>query len=47
MGIPEQQWESYESMRQRVIDMIVALKSTSNDPTSLAEAQKVEISYCT
>ena len=47
MGIPEQQWESYKSMKQWVIDTIAASKGTSNNPTSLAEAQKVEISYCT
>ena len=46
-GIPEQQWENYDLTKQWVIDMIVASKGTSNDPTALEEAQKVEILYCT
>ena len=46
-GIPEQQWESYTLTKQRVYDMIVATKGTSNDPEAITEARKIEILYCT
>ena len=46
MGIPEQQWENYELTKQQVFDMIAVSKGTSNDPDVLAEARKMEISYC-
>ena len=47
MGIPEQQWESYELMKQRVFHTIASSKGTSNDPDVLEVTRRVEISYCT
>ena len=44
-GIPEQQWESYTLIKQRVYDTIAASKGTSNDPEAITEARKIEISY--
>ena len=46
MGVPEQPWETYDLIKQRVVDTVAALKGISNDPANLEEAQKVEISYC-
>ena len=47
MGIPEQQWESYALMKQRVYDMMMASKGTSNDQDHVNEAREIEITYCT
>ena len=47
LEIPEHQWESYTSTKQRVYDTIAASKGTSNDPNVITEARKIEISYCT
>ena len=44
-GIPENTWESYSHTKQRVTDTIAA--SIGNDPAALAQAEKVEILYCT
>ena len=46
-GIPEQQWESYVLMKQRVYDTIAASKGTSNDQEHVNEVRKIEITYCT
>ena len=46
-GIPENKWESYSHTKQRVTDTIAASIGTKNDPAALAQAEKVEILYCT
>ena len=49
-GIPEQQWETYSTSKQRVHDTILSsLKSNSDEERqqNLATAQHTEITYCT
>ena len=50
-GLPEQQWEPYETTKKKVHETIAAALSTSSDleekSQALQEAGKMEISYCT
>ena len=50
MGIPEQQWETYDSTKQRVQDSIVSALKSNNDSKcqqNIATAQNTDITYCT
>ena len=49
-GIPEQQWETYNTTKQRVQDTIAnALKSSSDEERQVntVTTQDTEITYCT
>ena len=46
-GIPEQQWESYTLIKQRVFDTIMASRGINNDQDHGNEAREIEITYCT
>ena len=46
-GIPEQQWESYTLMKQRVYDTIMASKGINHDQDHRNEDREIKITYCT
>ena len=49
-GIPEQQWETYNTTKQRVRDTIASALKSSNDEerqVNTVAAQYTEITYCT
>ena len=46
-GIPENTWESYSHTKQRVTDTIASSFGANTDPVAHAQAERVEISYCT
>ena len=49
-GILEQQWETYNSTKQRVQDTIVSALKSNNDEErepNIATAQNTDITYCT
>ena len=45
-GQPEQPWETYDLMKQHVIDTIVSTMGPSTDNVTRQEASKIEISSC-
>ena len=49
-GIPEQQWETYTTTKQRVKDMVASALRANNDEerqTNVTIAENTEITYCT
>ena len=45
-GQPEQPWETYDLMKQHVIDTIASTMGSSSDNVTRQEASKIEISSC-
>ena len=45
-GMQEQHWESYSTTKDRVYDTIASAMGGSDPTAALAEARKIEITYC-
>ena len=46
-GVAEQTWETYEHMKQRVLDTVVVSLGRTENTTEIEAARNTDISYCT